>query len=316
MAQYLVTGGAGFIGSNLVEALVAEGHTVRVFDSFVTGRRQNLTHLLDRIELVEGDIRSYHLVQAAMQGVDYVLHQAALPSVPRSVHDPITSSAVNVEGTLHVLHAARAAGVRRVVMASSSSVYGANPALPKHEEMCPQPQSPYAISKLAAEQYTLLFRQLYGLETVALRYFNVFGPRQDPLSQYAAVIPRFIQAMAAGKRVTVHGDGRQSRDFTYIDNVVYANLLACTAPDAAGSVINVACGVRHTLLDLVDRLAEILGCTPQVQHIPSRPGDVPHSHADIGRAQRLLGYTPPVDFADGLRRTVTWYLAAEATAHA
>ncbi len=315
MAHYLVTGGAGFIGSNLVEALVAEGHTVRVLDNLATGQRHNLARWLDRIELIEGDIRAYHVVLAAMQGVDYVLHQAALPSVPRSVQDPITSNAVNVDGTLHVLHAARAAGVRRVVFASSSSVYGSNPALPKQEAMCPQPASPYAISKLAAEQYCQVFWQVYGLETVALRYFNVFGPRQDPHSDYAAVIPRFIRAMAAGEPVTIHGDGTQSRDFTYIDNAVQANLLACTAPDAAGSVLNVACGSRFTLLDLVDRLAEILGCTPQVVHTAPRPGDVPHSQADISRAQSLLGYVPVVDFVDGLRRTVAWQLSAEAQPH-
>jgi UDP-glucose 4-epimerase len=315
MAHYLVTGGAGFIGSNLVDALVAAGERVRVLDNLTTGRRQNLAHLGTQIELIEGDIRAYDQVAAAMQGVDYVLHQAALPSVPRSVQDPITSNAVNVDGTLHVLQAARAAGVRRVVVASSSSVYGANPALPKREETCPQPKSPYAIAKLAAEQYCQAFWQLYGLETVALRYFNVFGPRQDPQSEYAAVIPRFIQAMVAGEPVTIYGDGQQSRDFTYIENVVQANRLACTAPEAAGRVMNIACGSRYSLLDLVDYLAELLGLTPQVVHAAPRAGDVPHSQADISRAQALLGYAPVVDFGEGLRRTVAWYRAVEPDRH-
>lgn len=311
MAHYLVTGGAGFIGSNLVDALVADGHSVRVLDNLTTGRRANLAHLQGQIDFVEGDIRAYDQVLAAMQGIDYVLHQAALPSVPRSVQDPITSNAVNVDGTLHVLAAAQTAGVRRVVMASSSSVYGSNSALPKQETMCPQPKSPYAVSKLAGEQYGQVFWQVYGLETVALRYFNIFGPRQDPRSAYAAVIPRFIRAMLAGEPVMIHGDGQQSRDFTYIDNAVQANLLACTAPEAAGSVLNIACGSRYTLLELVEQLAAILGRSPQVVHTPSRAGDVPHSQADIERARTLLGYAPQVDFVEGLRRTAAWYLVEE-----
>ncbi|RIK46763.1 MAG: LPS biosynthesis protein WbpP [Chloroflexi bacterium] len=315
MAHYLVTGGAGFIGSNLVDALVADGHSVRVLDNLTTGRRANLAHLQGRIDFVEGDIRAYDQVLAAMQGIDYVLHQAALPSVPRSVQDPITSNAVNVDGTLHVLAAAQTAGVRRVVMASSSSVYGSNPALPKQETMCPQPKSPYAVSKLAGEQYGQVFWQVYGLETVALRYFNIFGPRQDPRSAYAAVIPRFIRAMLAGEPVMIHGDGQQSRDFTYIDNAVQANLLACTAPEAAGSVLNIACGSRYTLLELVEQLAAILGRSPQVVHTPSRAGDVPHSQADIERARTLLGYAPQVDFVEGLRRTAAWYLVEEPGQH-
>ncbi|GIV76569.1 MAG: GDP-mannose 4,6-dehydratase [Litorilinea sp.] len=306
MALYLVTGGAGFIGSHLVAALLAQGHQVRVLDNFSTGRRTNLAPYLDQIQLVEGDIRSYHVVAAAMANVDYVLHQAALPSVPRSVRDPITTNEVNVMGTLHVLHAAREAGVRRVVLASSSSVYGANPELPKQEAMCPQPRSPYAVSKLAAEQHGQLFWQLYGLETVALRYFNVFGPRQDPSSQYAAVIPRFIQALLRGEPLTVHGDGTQSRDFSFVENVVQANLLAATAPDAAGRVFNIACGQRHSLCQLIDHLAAIAGRTPRIDYTPPRPGDVPHSQADISAARRYLGYEPTVDFVEGLRRTVAW----------
>ena len=225
MTNYLVTGGAGFIGSHIVQTLVRDGEDVRVLDNLSTGSRSNLAGIADKIDLVEGDIRSYHIALEAMDGVDYVIHQAALPSVPRSVRDPITSADVNIMGTLTILHAARQAGVRRVVIASSSSVYGDNPALPKQEDMCPRPLSPYAVSKLSGEQYCQTFWRVYGLETVALRYFNVFGPRQNPDSQYAAVIPKFITAILAGDVLTVHGDGTQSRDFTYVDNVVRANLL-------------------------------------------------------------------------------------------
>ncbi len=271
----------------------------------------NLAAVAAQAEVIEGDIRSYHVVAAAMAGVDYVLHQAALPSVPRSVRDPITSTEVNVLGTLNVLHAAQAAGARRVVMASSSSVYGDNPEMPKREEMCPRPRSPYAVSKLSAEQYGQVFWQIYGLETVALRYFNVFGPRQDPDSQYSAVIPKFIRAMLDGAPLSVHGDGTQSRDFTYVANVVSANLLACSAPAAAGKAFNVACGERHSLLALIERLAAILDVTPQVVYAPARAGDVPHSLADIAQARDLLGYEPIVDFDEGLRRTVASFRAGK-----
>ncbi len=307
MARYLVTGGAGFISSHLAEALVSQGEQVRVLDNFSTGSAANLAGIAARIEVVEGDIRSYHVVLEAMAGVDFVLHQAALPSVPRSVRDPITTTEVNVLGTVNVLHAARAAGVKRVVTASSSSVYGDNPAMPKREDMRPQPLSPYAVSKLSAEQYGQAFRQVYGLETVALRYFNVFGPRQDPNSQYAAVIPKFIRALLDGEPLTVHGDGAQSRDFTYVENVVAANLLACRAPNAAGAAVNVACGERHSLLALIDRLAAHTGRAPRVEHTEPRPGDVPHSQADISLARELLGYEPVVAFDEGLRRTVEWF---------
>jgi UDP-glucose 4-epimerase len=306
MATYLVTGGAGFIGSNIVAELVKRGETVRVLDNFSTGHRANLASVQDQIELIEGDLRSEGMVRAAVKGIDFVLHQAALPSVPRSIADPLTSNAVNVTGTLTLLQAARQAGVKRLVQASSSSVYGDNPALPKQETMATRPLSPYAISKLAAEQYGRVFWQLYGFETVALRYFNVFGPRQDPSSQYAAVIPRFITAMRQGQPPTIYGDGRQSRDFTFIDNVVQANLLACTAPGAAGGVFNIACGQRYSLLDLVARLAEITGRPAEAHHTDPRPGDVPHSQADISLARTKLGYEPAVTLAAGLARTVDW----------
>lgn len=307
MASYLVTGGAGFIGSNLVAALLQRGERVRVLDNFSTGHRHNLTEFEKRIEVIEGDLRSYHILQEAVRGIDYVLHQGALPSVPRSVRDPLTSDEVNVRGTLNLLHAAQAADVRRLVFASSSSIYGNNPALPKVESMKPSPLSPYATSKLAGENYCLNFYGIHGFETVCLRYFNVFGPRQDPKSQYAAVIPRFIMAILNEEPITIHGDGSQSRDFSFIDNVVQANLLACTAPNAAGHVINVACGERHTLLGMVHSLAEIIGKQPQIDHTEGRAGDVPHSQADILEARRLLGYAPVVRFYEGLEKTVTWF---------
>lgn len=302
--MYLVTGGAGFIGSNIVAELLARGERVRVLDNFSTGRRENLAPFIGQIEIVEGDIRSYQIAQEAMKEVEFVLHQAALPSVPRSVRDPITTNEVNVMGTLNVLQAARDAGVRRLVYASSSSVYGKSHELPKRETMTPQPMSPYAVSKLAGEHYCQVFAQLYGFETVCLRYFNVFGPRQDPTSQYSAVVPRFITALFTDKPMTIYGDGTQSRDFTYVANVVHANLLACESASAAGSVMNIACGERYALLDLVTRLAAITGHESEVQHELPRPGDVPHSEADISMARSVLGYTPVVDFTSGLRHTV------------
>ena len=307
MSLYLITGGAGFIGSNLVAELLNRGEHVRVLDNFATGKRDNLDAFAGQIEIIEGDLRSYHLVQEAVQDVNYVLHQGALPSVPRSVRDPLTSHEVNVSGTLNLLQAARSAGVKRLVFASSSSIYGDNPALPKQETMSPQPLSPYAISKLAAEQYCQTFWRLYGFETVCLRYFNVFGPRQDPTSQYSAVIPKFITAILNERQVTIHGDGSQSRDFTFVANVVQANLLACTATKAAGSVFNIACGQRYTLLDLVDQLAKIIGKQADVVHTAPRPGDVPHSLADISQAQSVLGYRPEIDFTTGLAKTVAWF---------
>jgi len=301
--RILVTGGAGFIGSHLAERLMRDGHDVRVLDSFATGRRSNLAGL-DGVELVEGDIRSYERAHTAVRGCDFVLHQAALPSVPRSIQDPLTSAAVNTTGTLNVLLAARDAGVQRVVFASSSSVYGSSTALPKLEEMPTAPISPYAVSKQAAESYCRVFSQVYALECVALRYFNVFGPRQDPQSQYSAVIPKFIAAALEGRRPTVFGDGEQSRDFTYIDNVVAANLLALTAPDVAGEAFNIACGERYTLNRLLAVVGEAVGRPIEADYHPPRQGDVLHSQAGIDKARRLLGFEPGIGFVEGVRATV------------
>ena len=307
MASYLVTGGAGFIGSHIVEELIRRGERVRVLDNFSTGRRENLAPLLEHVDLIEGDLCDLATVRRAVEGVDCVLHQAALASVQRSVDDPLAAHTANATGTLYLLMAARDAGVKRVVYASSSSVYGDSPALPKQEDHLPRPKSSYAVSKLAGEHYCQTFAELYGLETVSLRYFNVFGPRQDPTSQYAAVIPLFITAMLRGAAPTVYGDGGQSRDFTYVSNVVHANLLAATAPGVAGRVFNVACGQRCTLLDLIAALNETLGTHVMPVHAAPRPGDVRHSLADVTAAQETLGYRTEVDLREGLRRTVAWY---------
>ncbi len=300
MARYLVTGGGGFIGSNLVEALLAQGEFVRVLDNFSTGRRSNLQAFARDIELIEGDLRSYHVVAKAVQGIDFVLHQAALPSVPRSIADPITTNEVNVMGSLNLFHASVEARVKRIVYAGSSSVYGDTPVSPKHEGLTPNPKSPYAVSKLAVEHYAGVFYQLYGLETVGLRYFNVFGPRQDPNSQYSAVIPKFLRAMKHGVAPTVHGDGLQSRDFTYVANNVAANLLACQAPGVAGRVYNIACGDNHSLLDLIGLFNKLMGTAIAPQFLDARPGDILHSTADISRAKAELGYQPTVGFEEGL----------------
>lgn len=308
MALYLITGGAGFIGSNLAHALVARGDRVRVLDNFSTGRESNLRGLERSVEVRRGDVASLDDVLAAMQGVEYVLHQAALPSVPRSVEAPLETDRNNVYGTLCVLEAARRSGVRRVVYAASSSAYGETPTLPKVESMTPSPLSPYAVSKLAGEHYCQVFTHTYGLEAVALRYFNIFGPRQDPASHYAAVIPKFIGAALAGEAPIIYGDGEQSRDFCFIDNCIEANLLACTAPGAAGQVFNVACGERTTLLDVVDLLSRIVGRKLAPRHLPVRAGDIKHSLADIAKARATLGYTAAVRFAEGLERTVAWTL--------
>jgi nucleoside-diphosphate-sugar epimerase len=304
----LVTGGGGFVGSNLVRALLERGDHVRVLDNFSTGNRANLDDVAGDIELVEGELRSYERVHAAVRGVEVVFHQGALPSVPRSVQDPLTTGAVNVESTLNVLLAARDERVRRVVFASSSSVYGNSGDLPRVESALPDPISPYAVSKLAAERYCVSFSRVYELETVALRYFNVFGPRQDPTSQYAAVVPRFITAVRAGEPVPIYGDGRQSRDFTYVENVIGANLLAADADGVSGTVLNVATGKATSVDELADRIGGVLGLPVRKEYLAERAGDVYASWADIGAARRLLGYEPTVSLEQGLR------LAADALA--
>lgn len=315
--RYLVTGGAGFIGSNIVEALVSRGESVVVLDDFSTGRRPNLESALavrkdgaPQPEIIEGDIRDASTVRRAMRGVTHVLHQAALPSVQRSVEDPLASHEVNATGTLILLLAARDEGVRRFVYASSSSVYGDTPEMPKRETMTPLPLSPYAVSKLTGEYYCRIFHGLYRLETVSLRYFNIFGPRQDPNSQYAAVVPNFIKAATSATSPVVFGDGLQSRDFTYVDNAVQANLKACEAPSsAAGRAFNVACGSSATLLDLLSILGRVIGSDIRPIHDRPRPGDVRHSLAAIDEARRHLSYEPQVGLEEGLRRTVAWFAA-------
>lgn len=305
--NYLVTGGAGFIGSNIVEELLCRGEKVRVLDNFSTGKRHNLEAYGSGIELIEGDIRSYHIVREAAERMDYILHQAALPSVPRSISDPITSNEVNVTGTLNVLHAAKDAKVKRVVFASSSSIYGETPELPKREEMAPAPLSPYAVSKLAAEKYCSVFTKVYGLETVALRYFNVFGPRQDPTSQYSAVIPKFVTAVLNNRKPTIYGDGGQSRDFTFVRNVVEANILAATVPGVAGIAVNCACHEQITLKYLAQKINAILGKNIEPEYTEPKKGDIRHSFAAIEAAEKHLGYRPLVNFDEGLRITVDWY---------
>jgi UDP-glucose 4-epimerase len=312
--RYLVTGGAGFIGSNIVEELLRRGHEVRVFDNFATGRRENLIQFQYDIELQEGDLRDEAAVNRAVLGCDFVLHQAALGSVPRSIHDPVTTNEVNIRGTLNVLMAARDHGVKRVVAASSSSVYGNTPVLPKVETMPMLPRSPYAVSKLATEKYCQAFHAVYGLETVALRYFNIFGPRQDPASQYAAVIPLFITKIMGGEAPIVHGDGLQSRDFTYVDNAVSANLLACEAPaeKVAGEFFNVACGARYTLLDMLAIIKEELASDIQPHHEPTRAGDVRDSLADISKIRDAMGYRVTTSMQEGLRKTVNSFVKVPA----
>ncbi len=306
--KVLVTGGGGFIGSHIVDEAVQRGYEVRVLDNFSTGRRQNLTHVQDNITLIEGDLRSYHTVHEAVRGCDAILHVGALPSVPRSVRDPITTNDVNVDGTLNILNAARDCGVQRIVQASSSSVYGANPALPKVETMIPQPKSPYAVSKLTAEHYANVFYQLYGLHVVTLRYFNVFGPRQDPNSQYSAVIPRFIQAIMKGEAITIHGDGRQSRDFTFVRNVVHANFLAIESENCGGEVFNVGLNNQVSLNDMLALLFELCGRTTTVHYTEDRIGDVKHSRADNSKIIERLGFSPKISFEEGLRLTVQSFL--------
>jgi len=307
MPSYLISGGAGFIGSHLAEALVKQGQMVRVLDNLSTGKMANLEPSRGgpgELDFIEGDIRDLDTCQRAVEGMDYILHQAARGSVPRSIKNPLATNAVNVKGSINLLFAAKEAGVRRVVLASSSSVYGnvEPPDAPKEEGMAPQPMTPYAVSKVAMEQYASVFYKVYGLETVCLRYFNIFGPRQDPDSAYAAVIPKFLFSVLTGKKPMVFGDGRQSRDFTYVDNVVAANLAACAASGTPGQAINVAAGVSHNLLELLQLLGVLTGRQVEPEFLPARTGDVHYSLADLAKARRLLGYDPKVDFGQGLGR--------------
>jgi nucleoside-diphosphate-sugar epimerase len=308
----LVTGGAGFIGSHIVDALLDQGRTVRVLDNLSTGSLDNLRHRAGELEIIEGDLRDIDTCYRACKGAETVFHQAALPSVPRSIADPLTSNAVNVDGTLQMLMAARDEGVRRFIFASSSSVYGNTAVSPKHEDLPTCPLSPYAINKLTGEHYCKVFHSLYGLETVVLRYFNVFGPRQNPNNQYSAVIPKFVAAAMRGDQVILNGDGTTSRDFTYVDNVVQANLLASWVPGAAGGVFNVGCGGSHTLNDLCRGIEAATGRRLRVEHAPAREGDVQHSRADISAARERLRYDPAISFQMGLERTVQYALRTAA----
>ncbi len=308
MARYVITGGAGFIGSNLAEALCKRGDSVLVLDDFSTGKRENIEHLSGRIEVIEGSITDLDTCRRAAGGADYVLHEAAVASVPRSVEDPIGTNAVNIGGTVNMLVAARDAGVKRFVFAASSAAYGNVEALRKSEDLPPSPLSPYGLQKLAGEFYCRIFHELYGLETVALRYFNIFGPRQDPNSHYAAVIPKFITMFLDGIAPIIDGDGGQARDFTHVDNVVHANLLACTASsEAAGQVINAACGDQVSVKQLALCIKEALRSDVEIQHGPPRAGDVRHSLADLTKAKRLLNYEPVVGFNEGIARVIAWY---------
>lgn len=306
--RFLITGGAGFIGSNIATYLVEKGDQVRILDNFSSGRRDNIEGLPDSVEVIEGDVRDYWTVAKAVDGVDYVLHQAALPSVPRSVKNPLTTNAVNIDGTLNVLEAAKNAGVKKLVYASSSSVYGESEELPKREEMSLSPLSPYAVTKITCEYYCRVYWELYQFPTVSLRYFNIFGPHQDPASEYAAVVPRFITALLEGRSPTVYGDGQQSRDFTYIDNCVQANILAATSDQIVGTHFNVACGGQFTLNKLLDKLRTIIGVQIKAKYDPPRQGDIRHSFATIDKLANF-GYRPAVGFEEGLRKTVEFFRA-------
>src|SRR5579862_8144966 len=311
MALYLVTGIAGFIGSSIARALLAQGDQVRGIDNLSTGRRENVAEILHRIEFREADLLDMESMKKACAGVDCVFHQAAIPSVPKSVLDPLGSNRANVDGTVHLLIAAKDAKVKRVIYAASSSAYGDTPTLPKREDMPPNPISPYAVAKLASEYYMISFYRCYGLETVCLRYFNIFGPRQDPTSPYSGVLAKFITTMLRGEQPTIFGDGEQSRDFNYIDNAVDANMLACKAPAAnvAGRVFNVATGHRVTLKETFQMLKKIMAFSGEVQYAEERTGDIKHSLADISPAKKAFAYNPKVDFEEGLRRTIDWYKA-------
>jgi nucleoside-diphosphate-sugar epimerase len=305
---YLVTGGAGFIGSHIVEELVRRGETVKVLDNFITGKRENIASFLNLIELIEGDIRDLKTCRQALEGVNYVLHQAALPSVLRSIEDPLLTNEINVKGTLNLLLASHEAKIKRFVFASSSSVYGDDADLPKKEGSEGVPLSPYAVSKFVGEKYCQVFTAIYGLETVSLRYFNIFGPRQDPYSQYAAAIPLFITKILADESPEIYGDGEQSRDFTYVANAVEANLRAIEAPaEACGGVFNIACGERTTVNALVREISMLIGTSTEPDYVEPRPGDIKHSFADISKARKVLGFEPGMNFRQGLRKTVAWY---------
>src|SRR5438874_9763697 len=318
MALYLITGVAGFIGSSLARAVLAQGDKVRGIDNLSTGKRDNIAEIANKIDFREADLADLDALQDACRGVDYVFHEAAIPSVPKSVLDPLGSNRANVDGTVHVLIAARDAKVKRVVYAASSSAYGDTPTLPKHEGMPPNPISPYAVAKLASEYYMTSFYRCYGLETVCLRYFNIFGPRQDPASPYSGVLAKFITQMLAGEQPTIFGDGSQSRDFTYIDNTVQANLLAIKSPasQSAGQVFNVATGARVDLNETFQLLKKIIGFKGDVKYGPDRAGDVKHSLADLSRTEKCLGYKPKINFEEGLRRTVEWYRGQQKAAGA
>jgi UDP-glucose 4-epimerase len=304
--KYLITGGAGFIGSNLAIELVKKGESVRILDNFSTGKFQNLESIQDKIELIDGDIKDFWTVTKAVEGIDYILHQAALPSVPRSIENPLTSNEVNINGTLNLLEAARFAGVKKLVIASSSSVYGDTEELPKHEEMVVSPLSPYAVTKLTCEYYLKVYWELYKFPTVALRYFNIFGPNQDPNSQYSAVFPKFISSMLNGERPVVYGDGEQSRDFTYIDNCVQANILAATNDEIVGTHFNVACGGQFTINQTLEVLRDVLGSDIEAEYIDVRAGDIMHSYGSIDKL-RKYGYNPSVSFEEGVKRTVEYF---------
>jgi len=307
MERYLVTGGAGFIGSHIAEELLRRGQAVRVLDNFITGREENLAPFLGDIELIRGDIRELHICQKAMEDIDYVLHQAALPSVPRSIEDPVLTNSINIEGTLNVLLAARDAGVKSLVFASSSSVYGDDPNLPKTEGTEGNQLSPYAVTKLVGEKYCQVFSHVYGLSTVCLRYFNIFGPRQDPHSQYSAVIPKFIARLLNGEPPIIHGDGEQSRDFTYVSNVVDANILASKSPDMPGQAFNIGCGARTTVNALADIIAGILKSAAKPSYDKERPGDVRHSFADVSKAKKAFQYSASIELEEGIIRTIDWF---------
>lgn len=305
--KYLVTGGAGFIGSHLVERLLKEGNSVRVVDNFVTGKRENLKPFQGQIDLLEGDIADAAVCERACEDIEVVFHEAALPSVPKSVADPRSSHVANIQGTFNMLMAARDAGVRRLVYAASSSAYGESETLPKVETMPTEALSPYGVQKLVGEYYCSVFAKCYGLQTLSIRYFNVFGPRQDPTSQYAAAIPAFVAAILRGEPPTIFGDGEQTRDFTFIENVIRANLLAADAPETHGEVVNVATGEHITVNAVIKEINALLGKNVKPNHVDERPGDIKHSWADIERAKRVIGYEPVVTFADGLRRAIDWY---------